>query len=500
MKKIKCLALVFVLVLTAAFILPQGIFADDDVFAKILTDGKLVVNGIKPTNIDEAWVIVGENTIDKFEGDYYLDWSKSFNEDYTECTIYYGRHEDTDKSKKVEIVYNYDKDVKKVVDTIIKKLPEGQNEFSLTDMEYVNYLLNALEANKNAKSEADLINIATYSGELKKLIDYKNFAIEPRMGDGNELFMVQYGTATFKYDGAIYSITDGLGVKAENVIYVNSDVTDLKKAIEDKITSIFGDKKFTVEKYKTKEEFLNGERTNYGTYYDQNPYMKQAFPNKDDYINMLMNEYYLGEDASCKFLKNAENDLYVVKVNGELLGIFAVIKDSKKANVESILVTNDVNSDVTISTTSKSIPLDTLISVAKITSGAEYDKIIKILEVANSEMFDLKLYSKSLAKNITKLDDGTFEVKIPVSEKFKDKDLVVYFVDENDNVKEYKVTVKDGYAIFTTDHFSIYTLAEKKVEEKKEEQKDNKPADYKANPDTGRINLSYTDLSFINLI
>ena len=61
---------------------------------------------------------------------------------------------------------------------------------------------------------------------------------------------------------------------------------------------------------------------------------------------------------------------------------------------------------------------------------------------------------------ITKLDNGTFEVRIPVSKSLKGKDLIVYYVDNDNKVTEYKVTISADYAVFNTNHFSIYTLAE----------------------------------------
>lgn len=76
-------------------------------------------------------------------------------------------------------------------------------------------------------------------------------------------------------------------------------------------------------------------------------------------------------------------------------------------------------------------------------------------------MFDLKLYSDAQNKFIKKIDNGTFEVRIPIHNELKNKELGVYYVDENNNKQVYDVTIKDGYAIFNTDHFSIYTLAEK---------------------------------------
>ena len=79
-------------------------------------------------------------------------------------------------------------------------------------------------------------------------------------------------------------------------------------------------------------------------------------------------------------------------------------------------------------------------------------------------MFDLKLYSNSLEDYITKLDDGTFEVRIPVPDNLKGKELVAYYTSSDGKTEEYKVEVKDGYAIFKTNHFSVYTLAENKIE------------------------------------
>ena len=40
---------------------------------------------------------------------------------------------------------------------------------------------------------------------------------------------------------------------------------------------------------------------------------------------------------------------------------------------------------------------------------------------------------------------------------------MVYYVDENNNKEEYEVTIENGYAVFNTNHFSIYTLAEKPI-------------------------------------
>lgn len=50
-----------------------------------------------------------------------------------------------------------------------------------------------------------------------------------------------------------------------------------------------------------------------------------------------------------------------------------------------------------------------------------------------------------MTKSNKELEDGSFEVRIPLSEKLKGKDLVAYYVDNNGNKEEHEVTIKDGY-------------------------------------------------------
>lgn len=134
------------------------------------------------------------------------------------------------------------------------------------------------------------------------------------------------------------------------------------------------------------------------------------------------------------------------------------VKDSSKI-INPTFKSNDINSNIEVSTDGV-IPLDTLIKVAKIISGEEYNKIVGLINNTNVEMFDLKLFSAGMNDYITKLDNGTFEVRIPVSNSLKGKDLIVYYVDNGNKVTEYKVTISGDYAVFNTNHFSIYTLAE----------------------------------------
>lgn len=452
MKKFKKLALLLAFFMFATIILSSSVFASEDIFDKLLTDGKFVVHSVKPTSQEMAYTAVYEYTMmDKYPN-YYIDWETSFNEDFTKCTIYYGNHQVGDPSKEVEISYVYDNDIKTVVDSLISKL-NGKDTFNLNEIEFINYLIN----------ESEDSSMANYSSELRKAINYKNFSIDVRLGDDSTFYTERGGNAVFSYNDIVYYIKPMTLAKAEHIIYVDDDTTDVLASIKARLIKVFGTD-FNVKEKDTVANFLTEERQGFISRYSQETYLQQQYDSADVYADAMMNEAYYNEDAWYPFVtkSNIYEKYYTLTINDEEVD-FLVVKDSSKVNNNVNIITNDVGSDITIRTESASIPLDTLIKVSKITSGAEYDKIVKLLEVANGEMFDLKLYSTSIGKYITKLSNGTFEVKIPVNEILKDKDLIVYYVDENNKVTEYEVTVKDGYATFTTDHFSIYTLAEKKI-------------------------------------
>ena len=457
MKKIKSLILFLVFLMFATIILSNKVFASEDVFDKLLadlTDGKFVVHSVKPTSQEMAYTVVYEYTMMEKYPDYYIKMDTSFNEDFSKCTVYYGNHQENDPSKEVEISYVYDNDVKTVVDSLISKL-NGKDTFNLNEIEFINYLIN----------ESEDASMANYSSELRKAIDYKNFSIDVRYGDDSSFYTERGGNAVFSYNDAVYYIKPMTSAEAKHIIYVDDNITNVLEAVKARLVKVFG-KDFSVTEKDTVASFLEAEKQKFISRYDPNNSYYAQYASAEEYAEEMMKLNYYNEDAWYHFVTatNIYEKYYTLTINDEEVD-FLVVKDSSKVNNNVNLITNDVGSDITISTKTASIPLDTLIQVSKITSGTEYDKIVKLLEVTNSEMFDLKLYSNSIGKYITKLSNGTFEVKIPVNDKLKGKDLMVYYVDDNDKVKEYTVTVKDGYATFTTDHFSIYTLAEKKTAE-----------------------------------
>lgn len=292
--------------------------------------------------------------------------------------------------------------------------------FTVEDLSYINYL------NSKDTTEDDMIY---YSNELRETLKGTNLIpyFDYRMGDSSEFNKEGMGIVSVSYEGILYPLGIDGGYRLKSVIYVPSDT-------ENTDTALILAAKVRIAKYLG----IDSEDVNLTVGGTRESLTEERWDNYD--IDKISNNYYN------------------LVINGHHVKV-VIERNSDKAK-ELEFTTKDVMTDIQINSKSGTIPLDTLIKVKKMTTGAEYDKIIKILNIADNEMFDLKLYSDSLDKYITELEDGSFEVRIPISEKFKGKDLIVYYVDENNNKVEYPVRIEGEFAVFNTNHFSIYTLAE----------------------------------------
>lgn len=318
------------------------------------------------------------------------------------------------------IVFRFESDeyTKAVVSRYFKNLSDEKDTYAVNDMELVAYWINGG-------------TLLYYSREFMSAIDNKNFVLDVRAGFEDPLATAGFGIAQFKYNDTVYYFRDWFGAEGQHVLYAPTGTADadLMKAVQERIDKNFGKGKAVLSDYGTIEQWSEAG--------EMNP----------DILD-------LSQDGHVYKLTIGEKTCYALLA-------------SDTAKMQDVTYsTSDILTDVTISLENAKVPMDTLVNVKKITSGTEYDKILKILKIADNEMFDLKLFTLSTEKYITKLEDGSFEVKIPVSEKLAGKDLAVYYVDEDDKVETYDVTVKDGYAVFNTSHFSVYTLGEKVANEK----------------------------------
>lgn len=343
----------------------------------------------------------------------------------------------------ITVTYNYDNNIKTVVDSLTKNIPEDQDIFKMKDFEIVNFWANGGQQ-------------FYYSSELMSCMNNKNFEFNELMGDATPFASMTAGPVTLKYDGTIYYARYMLGVEAEHVLYVptNTAKADYLKVMQERVDNYLGKGVAVVTDCGTADEAIASDQIN-------------------------------PEDGV--FEESSDGHIYKMIIGEK--SFYFVIKADTESMYTPTFISSDVATDVAISANSGTLPLDTLIRVNEITGGDQYEKIMKILALENGEIYDLKLFSQALEKNITKLEDGSFEVRIPLSEKLKGKDLVAYYVDDNGNKEEHEVTIKDGYAVFNTNHFSTYTLAEKVSDvtppSNNEENKDEQGGEKDDTPKTG---------------
>lgn len=395
------------------------------------------------------------------------------NETYTKCSA-------TDFSgnyyPNVTINYIYDKNTKKVVDSIVSKLEE--RVYNVSDLEIISYWLNGG-------------SILYYSNDLMSTLGYKNFenfSFDVRAGDNSSFNTVEAGILKFIYNDTIYFMADFVEVDGNNIIYVedNTDSNDLMKSAQTRIDNYFGKDKVKLVDTGNLEEFLDSyvldNQDIIDEMYEYNESMKNlpgyVAKTKEEIANQLKDEM---RSMVSDILKENEH-IYKVIIGDNTY--YTLIRSDSSKMIETTYRTSDILTDVSISSSNKTIPYDALVNVHKITDGETYKKILDILKLTDSEMYDLKLFSKSLDNYVSKLVNGNFEVRIPIKDEYKNKNLVAYYVDDNGKVTEYEVTVKDGYAIFNTDHFSIYTLGVKSVN----------------NPQTGDNIINSVILAFVSII
>ncbi len=448
----------------------------------------------------------------------YMD-EDTFNEDFTQVEL---TLRDKQESHMVDIVWDYDPDVLKVALPIIEKLREYQGMikyFHVSDLDAISYRMYSANSGKDKDDGAgfpdpdyvapglwggEYESLTNFSSELKSILGNKNFRmdISTRAGGPDILGMPSLGPSLLVQSDTIYYIDGYMGSRMESVIYVPEDTGDTKEelaaAAQKRIDDYLGEGKITVTttnytyrdliaeqcdtERKAEEDYLADLREQLAAELAKDESLQDK-----DFVSRLQNEIssrenWIDENSEsykqerladfdekgydgygADFMKKAAGEFIF---DAEIVGTgssfkFVVTKDNAKYAVVPTYESVDAKTEVSVSSESSSIPLDTLVEVEKLTEGDRHDKITGALDVKDDETFDIKLHSDTAGKYISKLDNGKFEVKIPVPEKFRGKNLTVYYVDEDGNATEHATTVKDGYAVFETDHMSVYTLVEK---------------------------------------
>lgn len=176
---------------------------------------------------------------------------------------------------------------------------------------------------------------------------------------------------------------------------------------------------------------------------------------------------------------------------------------AKKENIKYVITNSSEdtktpislsNNEIKMDTTTNVIPENTKLLVEEVTSGNNYNIVSKALE---TDVNKFVLYDISLESNNAKIQpNGKVKISIPVPNGFDKSNISVYRVENNGNKIEYATKIEKmeekEYAVFETDHFSNYVIAEKitKIEQPQETQKqENLQHKLDNEPKTGIINV-----------
>lgn len=426
-------------------------------FKSMLTDGKIIVPSAEPKDDDWENYAYLMGFLCEYETEEVFYMPEYIGDGVYDIGSWDNETGELVEMHRVEVEFEADIDskaletAKEVVDNIPYEVSgtwtdendvvheDRYSPFLITDMEIVNMWVTGYDRD-NVTFHRHTVN---YSGELKEYLENTNVEFRVTMigaGMDTDLYNEACGEAVVLINDVMYAAAPySVNAQVKHIIYVPdgtaSDKDSLLRAAQTRINEYLGSD--------SKVELSYG-----GAF---NTLTDRWYDDDEGYRAEML--YYLGLET--------EPEHYFVATAGDMQYKFLIIADSSKMILPTYK-TVDASSNVSISSTSAEIPLDTSMRVSQLTSGEEYDKVIETLGVEEHVTYDLKLYSQSTASYVSQLETGEFEVRIPLTDELKGKDLVAYYVDENNVVTDYEVTLDEGEecAVFATDHFSIYTLAE----------------------------------------
>ena len=478
MKKIKNLLGVFLVAIAFGLCIPNNVTAEEVNTEEVMSEDfksylnenfEYEIKSLVPT--DEIYFQLA------FVVDLYakkIDFAKinidNYSNGFTEMDFTINYEQPNEETHKVKIKYIYDEVAAEKIESLLTDEVKNKRNIEISDLELIRYY--DFIGNNYSKG------FSIFSSEMKTLLNYNNVNFNMavtgmRTGRNGLKGTTLYGTTFYTYNNVVYytvgDFDDEITIDPKAIMYVPTDtentVEAVKNAALERISANYDINDIKIEYVSTTREYLenqfNTEITDFQSQF--NTAYNLTDVSEDDFVYRIT------------FIKSEEGFDVVIK------------RDSSKMINSSKMI--DLLTGIEVSANSP-ISLDAIINVNKLTSGTEYERIIKILDLTDSVTYDIKLYSATLGNYITKLDDGTFEVKIPIPENLKGKDLTVYYVNEDGKIEEYEVVIKDGYAIFNTNHFSIYTLGATK----------NISAMNEKNPETGDNILLYIVTSIMSLI
>ncbi len=350
---------------------------------------------------------------------------------------------------KFNMIGKYDSKIEDEMLETYKKINSmsGQGKFILEDMYMVDFLYNI---SKDNYAMTYLLSYAVNFTEGIKEINNKNYNFYATNNMGNAIpCMIGFGGGLMFEDknSSVYfsspsSEPVSFGMSYNYIIYIDETTPDTKedyiRAAEKRINDYYG-KDVVDIKYKESLKDTVEKDCNYQCNYEDYAQDEYGYGK----LNMLPNMYTLT-------INNKEYD-------------FLIVKDNKKLTYPTGVETVDYTTNIAIETPSNSnVPLDSKIEISLYDKDSkEFSKIEDThKEYKFYDVFDIKLYSQTAEKYISKLDSGYFRVKLPYKKEYDGKKLVAYYFNENGKEEKYKVTKKDNYIYFDTKHFSVYSIGE----------------------------------------
>lgn len=222
----------------------------------------------------------------------------------------------------------------------------------------------------------------------------------------------------------------------------------------DMVKSIIGDTNFSAYHLSLTSNDTDVELTNT---------VKISLPISSEYDKTNLIVYKINEDNSkTDFTVTVEEDF--ATFNTESLGMYVlseivkddVTPDTKPDDTTVISLTDDVF-NIKLSANFGIIPDDTTLNIVSLTTGERFDSIKTVLGDVKFNAFDICLMSNGNTIQPT----GNVKLSIPIPADFNKDNLIVYRIDADNTKVEYPVQIESNFAVFETNHFSDYVLAEK---------------------------------------
>jgi len=427
---------------------------------KMAPDGKnITLKSIKPKEYGTAGFLLDDALNNILNEENYDVHFKEVTEDLSKMTIVIKG--ETFRKVYYDMNVIYDEPQRNAyVESVINKMKKFNEEdlttcYQITDLGLINYYMTS--------SKSELWNIGAparalrYSDEMIKVSEGGNIKFLMRQAglgaqDEELMFEMCGGEMTVMYNGYCYD-SKTQGVHLRRVIYIPQNTEN------------------------TKEAYIQAAQKRIDDYLGKDNLVTVKYGGKLDELEKW------AIDATVPTEKT-DGNYYNITVKDRTYK-FYILKGTEEQLKEPIYQGKDHNTNVEIKSQDSSIPLDTSVNAENV----ESDRIKKALGTKNYRAYEISLYSDAKGSFVKKLENGKFEVTIPIPENLKGKNLAIYYINDSGEKEEYTVEIKDGIVTFETNHFSTYVLTEGAAQEEKDD-----------TPKTGSDNKAFIILPVVIII